>query len=274
MSSVGESPSNVTVPFAWSFPGLSLSAMSADAMLSTRFAKFPLASTVRSLLSSSGMPTLPAMPIRSGLACTSSETLRSENGGFCRNAIERERRGIDVAGDIPAFVWSREQRRRSRLLRLQQLSCDLEPVEIAVGRAVERQHDAVVHPQMSVRFRGHADRASGAQRQVAARIELVPADLTSDAPFTDAQRSRRHRPRCPVRGSLRPRCRSCARSAHVVSTMLSAATRRNGGRKRGGRVLGGMSASRKVTTASRAVTDDACSVCNSNPRSWVSMTMS
>ena len=65
-------PPNLAVPFACTFAALSLSEMSDDAIVSTRLAKLPLASTVRSRLSSSGIPTSPwspSLPPRAQVGC-------------------------------------------------------------------------------------------------------------------------------------------------------------------------------------------------------------
>jgi hypothetical protein len=69
--------------------------------------------------------------------------------------IQRKRRSVDVAGDVPSIVGMGVHRRRRRLLRLQQLCGDFQPVEGAVGLAVEREHRTVAHLQVSGRVRSH-----------------------------------------------------------------------------------------------------------------------
>ena len=98
------------------------------------------ASTVRSLLSSSGMPTLPAMrdagpdwPARPARRCAARTAASA--------ATDRAR--TPAASTWPAMFQRSSGRVSSavdrRALRLLQLCREFQPIEIAVGRAVERQ---------------------------------------------------------------------------------------------------------------------------------------
>jgi hypothetical protein len=101
--------------------------------------------------------------------------------------VERERRGIDVTGDVPTLVRARQHRRGRRSLRLMELCCELQPIEIAFDLAVERQHDRVARLQMAARGCFHAERLAGAQRDAAFRVELPGIDATIDASVAHAE---------------------------------------------------------------------------------------